>query len=239
MKTFIYPITAASLLLTSFNAEAIFPVFDASAFIQLVQQVQEMEKQYETLQQTYQNAQQQLSKQEEIAQDVEGHYGYGDLLNSAQDLTNREWSPDTWEDALQGLSGGNPDRYKELLAEYQKNYPSLSVSDYTKGASAGLATQYQQAVESNQASSVNATYAFNNIKQHLEDVNQLSQQIEQTKDTKAAMDLNTRVQSEMAYISIQELKMQAMLNQQLADQGAQNIAEKTSAAQFGTLPEEK
>ena len=84
---------------------------------------------------------------------------------------------------------------------------------------------------------VNATYAFDNIKTHLETIYQLSQRIDQAQNTKAAVDLNSRLLAEVAYIQAQNLKMQILMNQQMAQVNADSIAVKTSSAKFNTLPE--
>lgn len=97
---------------------------------------------------------------------------------------------------------------------------------------------YAQDVQVNRAATVNATYAFDDIKTHLNTIHELSQQIDQAKNTKAATDLNSRLLTEMAYIQTQELKMQILLNQQLAQANADAIADKTASAKFNTLPDE-
>lgn len=47
-----------------------------------------------------------------------------------------------------------------------------------------------------------------------------------------------RLLAEVAYIQIQELKMQAILNEQMAQQGADKISGETQAAQFNRLPDQ-
>ena len=213
-----------------------FAIGDAAVVAQLVKNLAEMKKQYTKLEEQYKAMQQQYQTLENIQGDAEGHYGFGNLLNSAQGLTNREWSPDDWDSALKGLSGGNPSRYQQLLQEYKEGHPSLSTSEYEKSESADNAKTYGQEVEANQAASTNATYAFNDIKKHLEDVHALSMQIDKTNNTKAAIDLNSRLLTEMAYVQIQELKMETLLNEQAAEASSSAIASETEAAKFDQLP---
>ena len=157
-------------------------------------------------------------------------------MNGSQDLKNRQWSPDNWDSTLQGLSGGNPERYQELLMAYKQNHPTLSQKDYQKGASQTQAKVYLQDVQVNRAVKINATYAFNNIKTHLNTIHRLSEKIDLAKNTKAALDLNSRLTAELAYIQTQELKMQILMNQQMAQDNADTLAEKTQAAKFNTIP---
>lgn len=168
--------------------------------------------------------------------DAEGHYGYGGLLNGASDLTEREWSPSNWQDALQGLSGGNPSRYQQLLQAYQAAHPTLSQSAFEHGSSASSAENYIQEVHTNDAASVNATYAFNNVQQRLKNIYALSKNIDKAKNTKAAIDLNNRLLTEVAYINVQQVKMQALLNEQMAQRAASRIASETEEAKFNTIP---
>src|SRR5436190_5738131 len=104
-------------LLVSFSIKsfAMLPVVDAGAIANLVKNFNQLKSQYELLQQTYQNAQHQLEQVKQLTNDAEGHYGFGHFLNGEQDFNTRSWSPDNWKSALQGLSGGNPARYQELL----------------------------------------------------------------------------------------------------------------------------
>ena len=168
--------------------------------------------------------------------DAEGHYGYGGLLNGASDLTAREWSPSNWQDALKGLSGDNPSRYQQLLQAYQAAHPTLSQRAFTHGASAEAAKNYRQEVHTNEAASVNATYAFNNVEQRLRAIYALSKNIDHAQNTKAAIDLNSRLLTEVAYINVQQVKMQALLNEQMAQSAASRIESETQEAKFNTIP---
>ena len=203
-KSIIYLLSLAIISYASVSY-ATFPVIDYSAIVQMIKEFQQLQKQYQVLRQ-------QLGQTQQLVKDAEGHYGFGSLLNQDDDMSAQRWSPNTWEDALQGLSGGNPERYQQLLESYQQTHPSLSREEYQAGASQAKAELYQQQRNNNRAASVNATYAFNEIQQHLDRVQQLSQKIESADNTKAARDLNSRLVTEMAYIQTQELKMQVLMN---------------------------
>ena len=215
-------------------------VFAVDPYTPLIfaRQLQQMQQEAKETLARYNQLKDQLDKTRQLIKDAEGHYGYGSLKNGSGDLKDREWSPDNWQDTLKGLSGGNPQRYQQLLDEYKQNNPTLSDKDYKNGASDAKDRVYKQEIEVNRASQVQASYAFNDIKQHLETVHTLSEKIEQAQNTKAALDLNSRLVAELAYISIQELKMQTVLNQQLSQQQAGAIAAETESAKFNTLPEE-
>lgn len=219
------------------NGFATLPVIDISSVTNLIKNYAQLKKQYDMLTKTYRNAKSQLSEAKHLTSDTEGNYGYGNLFNRSDDLAKRKWSPDNWESTLKGLSGGNASRYQELVASYKRNHSSLSESDYKKGSSDDQASQYVKDIQVNQAATVNATYAFNNIKTHIETIHSLSEKIEQTPNTKAATDLNSRLMTEVAFIQAQELKMQILLNQQMAQQHSDSIATQTAMVKFNTIPD--
>jgi len=237
LKHIYMPMLVLSALLSANCAMATLPVFDYGAYTQLIIEIQKLKSMVDLTK----NMKSQLHGDitDEIKQ-LTGQYGFGDLDNSASDLTNREWSPDNWQNALKGLSGGNAARYKELVKEYREDNKPLSESEFAKGTTKAQAKQYEKQVAVNQASQVQASYAFNDIKHHLQTVHDLSQKIDdpKNKNAKSAMDLNARLTAELAYISIQELKMQSVLNQQLARSEQDKIAAESRQASFDRLPDE-
>lgn len=229
----------------SANSFAVMPVIDAGAIINLGKQLTEMKKQYELLNDTYQNARAQLDNAQSQLDSVNqlknfnsGHYQFGDLNNTLSDLKDRQWSPNTWDDALHNVAGGNPDRYRELVKSYEKNHKTLDDATFEKGTSKEQLTLYKQAIEVNKAASVESTYSYNEINKHLKAVHDLSTQIEKAANTKSAVDLNSRLLAEIAYIQTQNLKMQTLISQQLAQGGSNDIAIDSQIARFNRLPDE-
>lgn len=225
---FIFPIASFANL----------PVFDAASFAQLVDQLITLNHEYKEMKKEYANAQDRLKEAKELSSDSEGHYGYGNLLDGGQYTRNREWSPDNWQDVLKGLAGGNPARYQQLLSQYQNDNPSMSSSDYSMGAGHYNAIVYQNQIQDNQAATVTATYAFNNIAEHIQHIRAISKQIESAPNAKSAEDLNTRMQGEEAYVSVEMLKQLALMNEQKADENSNQIRYETQSAKFNRLPDQ-
>lgn len=219
-----------------FTGIVLAPSAMAVPVVETLAVVNALAKQYVQLKKQYDRLGNQLDTIQDIVDANQGHYGYGDFGESREEFKGRAWSPDTWDDALKGLSGDNPSRYKQLLVQYQHSHPTLSNNEYARGASHARVRVYSQNVSTNKAASVQATYAFNNINTHLQDIHRLTTQIEDAPNSKAAIDLNTRLVAELAYISVQELKMQALLNQQLAQQSANEINAEGREAKFNQLP---
>ena len=216
---------------------AFLPVIDPTAVYNLIRQLNTLHNEYTEMQKQYANSQDQLYQAKVITSNQEGHYGYGDLLDGGQYSTNRQWSPNNWQDALKGLAGGNPARYQQLVSQYKSDNPTMSQSDYSQGAGHYNAIVYQDQIQNNQAASVTATYAFNNIAEHLQHIRAISKQIESAPNQKSATDLNTRMEGEIAYVQVEMLKQMALMNEQKADQNANKIRYETQTAQFNRLPD--
>lgn len=215
-------------LMFLFGYQSAFAIADGAVVAQLVKNLEEMKKQYDELKNQYNELQ-------SIQANGVGNYGWGNWDNSDIATKAREWAPSNWHDALEGMSGGNPARYQQLLAEYKQNHATLSADDYAKGTDKNLSKSYENQVQTNQASSTAATYAFNQINTHLKKLQQLGQEIENAQknnDVKSAVDLNSRIELEVAFISMSELRMQAILNQQTSQLQASHIAHESEAAQF-------
>ena len=226
------------LLITSLTLSSIpfsfafWPVIDPTEIARTETVIKSLSIQYDTLRQQYEQMQKQYAA-------MTGNYGWGSWNNSAADLKERKWSPSEWTSALNGMAGGNPERYQELLREYQSMNASMSESDYAKGTDQTLAKSYQNQVKTTQTSYATATYEFNDINRHLQNLYDLSQQIEDKKnsDMKSAMDLNSRIQIESSYIAMEEVKMSTLLNQQMAQAQSHQISDENEASQFNQAGE--
>lgn len=170
-------------------------------------------------------------------QELAAHFGYGDLLNSDEDLNARKWSPDTWESALQGLSGGNDARYKQLVDDYQKNHPYLPSDDMKKGASDAYTTNYEQQVETNRAAMAHASYSFEAVNEHLDNIKELSSQINKAENPKAIEEINARINAEVAYLQVEQIKSMAIMNEQLAQSQASSLVHEKAASEFNQIPD--
>ena len=188
---------------------------DIAIIAKLTAQIQQLQKQYRLLNRTYDNAESQLKSVNNLTRMNSGHSGFGRMHNSLADLQKRQ-SANSWRETLKGVSGGNPERYKELVTAYEHQHATLNKAQFSKGASPARVTRFEDEREVTQAASVESEAAFNDINESLKRVHELSDQIEKAENTKAAIDLNSRLVAEVAYLQAQNLKAQAILNQQWA-----------------------
>lgn len=234
-----------TLFLLTMKAQAMMPVIDAAAIAQLANQLEQMKAQYDLLNETYQNATQQLETSKSQLDGINrlkdfnsGNYGYGGLSNGLDELKNWQSSADNWDDALKNISGGNQERYAQLVKAYDEAHPALNETALHKGASPERISQYQQHRAVNKAASVQTTYAFNEINQHLKSIHTLSTNIEKAPNTKSAVDLNSRLIAEVAYIQVLNLKLQTLISQQLVQNSSNELADDGEMIRFNTLPDE-
>lgn len=164
-------------------------------------------------------------------------FGYGGLLNDDAAMKERKWSPDTWDDALQGLSGGNSDRYNELVDDYKTAHPYLSNDDMSKGSSQAYATNYQQQVETNRAAMSHASYSFEDVNKHLDNIKELTSKIDAQTNPRSLQEIDARINAEVAYLQVEQIKSIAILNEQIAQEQASEIVHETAASQFNQIPD--
>lgn len=167
-----------------------------------------------------------------------GHYGYGQLNNTLNDLRNQKWSADTWHDALKGNGGFNQPKYQQLITEYRKNHLTTSIDEIRKGAADDAVRDYEHTLKVNQAVGVQSEYAYDEVNTSLDRIHKLSQQIENAENTKAAIDLNSRLLTEVAYLQTQNLKSQSLINQQLAQKQSIELSERSRTAKYLAFDDE-
>lgn len=235
VKPRVIMICALSLAFLS-PAYAVLPVIDMDGLIAMVEQMKNLQKQYQELQALKDRAEKQINKTEELISNTSGQRDIGKLLNSLDDLKQRQWSPSKWDDALQGLSGGNPARYQELVKQYEKNQIPMQVDEYRRLTNDTRAKEYSKMIDVNRAASTAATYEYEQINTHMENIHKLSKQIEHAGDIKDSQDLTARLQAEVAYTNVMVARQIVILNQQLAGGQSLDIAARAESAEFNRLP---
>ena len=232
MKKYMTTIMSIFLLLSIQNAFASDAV-EADMLLELrqIDDLNVLMKEYQLAMEGYEAAMKVDIKSQ--LESITGVTDLGSLLNGETEQNDRKWSPSEW---AQVVSGGNESRYQQLLEDYQTAHPTLSSSDASAGMSATYATDYQQQVETNQAASSQATYAFNESNTHLDNIKAISDEINKSEDTKHIQDLNARLNTEIAYLQVEVIKGIAVMNQQMAQQQATEIHDRTEAAKFNQIP---
>jgi type IV secretion system protein VirB5 len=177
----------------------------------------------------------QLTQLEGLLSATTGNFQYGSWQNDQKALNDKQWSPNTWQSALFN-DGVNNGRYDGYVNDYQRDHPSLDDKTLDGGMSEDYAKNYHDIVNNNQAVFVQTNYEFEDLNTHLETIQELSQQIEDADTQKAIADLNARINTEIAYLTVEEIKMLTMVNEQLAQQQASEILNQNVVAKFNQIP---
>ena len=204
---------------------------DALLLAKVTAQLKQLQKQYKLLNNTYSLADKQMKSTEKLVNLNQGHSGFGGLYNGTLDLRQRE-SANSWRETLKGVSGGNQARYTELVRAYEKQHASLDKTTFSQGATPARTTRFASEKEVTQAVSIESEAALNDINDALKRIHDLSDQIEKAETTKAALDLNTRMLTEIAYLSVQNMKAQALLNQQIAMKSGSSLADEAALSNY-------
>lgn len=214
----------------------IIGVADAEMIAVALKQLNELQTQYRVLNDTYQATKSQVNNLNQLKSMNSGHYGFGDLNNGLDSLQSWQSPASTWQDALHNLSGGNPSRYQALVDAYEKNHPSLSEGNYARYTTPEKAARFKEDKAVNRAVQVQTTQSYNEINQHIEALHKLSLQIEKTSNTKGAIDLNSRLITELGFIQLMSLRLQALTSQQIAQESLSELQDRAEMAQFNRLP---
>lgn len=225
------------LLLSPMSHADLLGVEDAQMIALSLKQLNELQEQYRILRDTYQSAQAQVENLNQLKSMNSGHYGFGDLNNGLDSLQSWQSPVSTWQDALHNLSGGNSSRYKELVAAYEKNHPDLDEASFKANTSPTQATRFKEDKAVNRAVLVQTTESYNEINKHMEALHKLSKQIEHSSNTKGAIDLNSRLLTEIGFIQLMSLRLQALMSQQAAQDSLADLQDRAEIARFNKLPQ--
>lgn len=199
----------------------------------------QMRKSYNEVESTYNKLQDQYTEVQnfhtDLQNDLHGNYQYGDLFN---DLHQFQWTAETWEKELKSTSGTSvSSSYQPLVSNYNATYPSVNTTTFEQGATQTSANMYTQGVAVNRTAMTESAYQFNDIDGRLKEIQDLSKKIDGASSTKEAMDLNSRITAEIAYIQTDMLRMQTVTNQQLAQVAAQNLSVQMQDSAFYASPD--
>lgn len=225
------------LLLSTTSHADILGVEDAQMIVIALKQLSALQSQYRILMETQRNTKNQTDNLFQLTSMNSGHYGFGSLDNTLDSLQNWQSPVSTWQDALQNLSGGNPVRYRALVDAYEHNHPSLSEASYARYATPDNVIRFKEEKAVNRAVNVQTTESYNAINKHMTSLHQLSQQIEKTPNTKGAIDLNSRLLTEIGFIQLMSLRLQALMNQQVAQDSVSELQDRADMAKFNHFSE--
>jgi type IV secretion system protein VirB5 len=191
-------VAAVAVLVMSTSAFATgVPVFNAQEAIQLAQQLQAMGKQLDQLKQQYGA--------------VTGSYGRGvSGLTDALDASSIV--PGSWQDVVaqqkSGIYGSRQASYEQVI----NTIPTSTFQDQSAGAN------YRMSTDSVRSALAGGESLYDEAQTHLQNFQNLSQQVDSTTNLKDAADLQNRMSAELGMAQSAQTKLQAINANLLANQ---------------------
>ena len=190
------------------------PVYDASSFGQMVTQLESMSK-------DYQKQLEQLDQAIKQANAITGPRNMGSLNNSSLESELRRYLPTTWEQTMhmmgaQGLGSagiGTQNVYNALTTTFQP----LPGSEFLPSDPTGpIAQALDRRNNTTYAAMAASESAYNNISTRIDSYENMLEELNNTTDLKASVDLQARIAAENGMILNELIRLQAMQIQQKA-----------------------
>jgi len=181
-------------------ARAQWAVVDVGAIVQLLQQVQLMEKQLQT-------AENDLTQAQQAYQSMTGPRGMQNLLSGS----NRNYLPSDWQ-ALQKLLSGSPGGYGTLAGQLQSTVQANSVLTLAQLSqlSSQERSQLQSARNSAAVLQVSSQQALDTTSQRFATLQQLINAIPTATDQKGILELQARIAAEQAMLQNENTKLMVL-----------------------------
>lgn len=168
---------------------------------------------------------------EQLNRSTTGHSGYG----SYQFHDYQSYGPGAkdWSSVINMAERGRGEgALGEMMSAITRDFPSDSVT-YNRGVSnLGAQRYYATKSQTTIAARAASELDYNKIQQQISYQHLLMEQIEKTKDIKAAMDLANRIQLEGNLINLEILRQSALINQQQAITEQASVMGALSNAKF-------
>jgi hypothetical protein len=135
-------------------------------------------------------------------------YAMGD---SESDREARLWSANDWQSVLNQASGGNNDRFQQLMKSYSEKYPTLaSGGGANMNMDSLVKANYRDTGKTLNAAMATSEYAYNDVNARIKKLETLLAYVDdegKNQNEKAAMDLNSRLVAELGFTQLEILKM--------------------------------
>jgi hypothetical protein len=169
----------------------------------------------------------------EMHSSVTGHSGYGTY--QLHDFSSYGAGANDWVSVIKMANQGRGDgALGEMIASITRDYPA-DIEVFNHGISNTQSQRYYaMKSQTTLAARAASELDYNKIQQQIAYQQMLMQQIEKTKDIKAAMDLANRIQVEGNLINLEILRQSALVNQQKAVAEQASVMSALSNAKFLT-----
>ncbi len=172
------------------------------------------------------NSTQQIKNLESEWSALTKSYGMSD---TEAEQNARLWSADDWDQVINQASGGNNERFQQLMTSYSSMYPNVNSSKNIKVKNLE-ATSYSQQGQTTNAALAASNYTYDEINDHIKNLETILHQVDdenKNQNEKAAIDLNSRLVAELGFIQIELLKLQSIHTQMDATKNQSELNDDT------------
>ncbi len=217
-------LTTLILVMFTFNTQAYaqgIPVYDAASFAQFITQLDKMA-------QDYQKQLEQLQEATRQTQALTGTRGMGSLVNGDFERSLRQYVPDDWSQTMQLLDAGNlpPGALgtQNIYSQLYNDYAPISGSDFISGDPSGpVAQSLDRRTATTYAAMAASEQAFNNISARMQTYETLLEELNNTDDLKASLDLQARITAENGLILSELMRLSTIQTQLRASAGNEDL----------------
>jgi len=203
MKNKLISLVLAISFFAAIPAFAQIPTTDILTQMQLLNQLNQMKQQYDTLKQQYQA--------------VTGAYGRGSI-GLADSIKSSSVVPGSWQEVVARQNSG---AFGSSQNAYEKLIKTMPQELFQNPQGQGAAT-YKLSTDSVRAAMSGGETLYSQVQTHLNNLAMMAKQVDNTANTKDAADLQNRISTEngmlqtaMAKLNVMNMNLQAnMLNQQ-------------------------
>lgn len=158
---------------------------------------------------------------------ISGSYDMGKLVNDVKEQARRRWSPsDIFKDS------GNQE-YRKLQHQHERKYDFKqfqSIDSDPKDEIIVAAYDEHEAIQKNAI--VSAQYTTLKLNENIANIERLMHEIDSAENQKAATDLNSRIQAQVALELVELKRLSALQLQALGAMTQESLLEQQSSAQF-------
>lgn len=168
-----------------------------------LQQIQQQRLQLEQLRASYVQLMQ-------MKNSLSGKNAYGAISTGVSMLNDQSYLPTTMDSASADWKSGKGDAGK-YATEYQNKYPNQDAKKlYQYDPSGEQATAYQDSATATMGLESTSKSIYANLQKHVVSIDKLNKQIDQTTDTKKALDLNNALLAELASMMADDMRLKTL-----------------------------
>ncbi|MCE3237829.1 MAG: Legionella vir ue protein [Gammaproteobacteria bacterium] len=171
----------------------------------------------------------QLDELQTLSHGLIGTHSYGNLY---YDNTAYNWGngTDTWQQILSLYKNGARDgKLFSLMQQVENEFP---INSHFESPNPIENDYYRLQAQTTLASRASSQLAFEQAAREARTLAQLHTEIDKAKDSKSAIDLNNRLASEQANLTLQQTKLLALLVQQVATDAQEKANRANEDAHF-------